>query len=764
MAINYNGPDFGFGNTGKSTLNKGNDIYVTTINAPNALHQFASYTSLFTLSALSQADLEDTTTLLNSKPHDIILRSSGIGPTENSQRAPLSAEDKKIIDKNERLKGAVEKSRSTLSANRDLYIRNVTMNSIPGLNEKRRLTSVTQISMEIVEPAGITLLERIRGAAINNGYLDHLDAPFLLTIDFKGFDEQGRPASAKDSQNMKRLIPVKLVDMQMDVTQAGTVYTVKAIPYNEFAYVNRYNYPRTAGTLSPDGKRLSDVFKTLEALLNKQNEDEKDTGLVEKPDIYSITFAGKSTADIKGASDKNYIEDTFITTENLEQQGMATQGVTGTDGGFYVASGTEIPPDYMKINSSNAITKILEEIMKGHPAYSDKKFDQWKSKVTKTLNVAQFKGGAQEVLDQAQDFYFDYFKIRASVVPVKGDFDNIRATNRKKINFHVEPYKVHAYSLAIPGVSTGQNFKNFVFKTYNYIFTGDNVDVMDVNINYKVAYFQSRLKDFEATDLRKNTIEDASDKATGGTSATEHNTDGNLLLKSEVSNAKGEGTGKTGGTPTQLDSFLDSLTHPLADMVNVRMEILGDPAWISQSQFIPLNAKNFARGAGTASDPDIGYWRQNKDRIWNSDLGCYNTDVAEPIIMLNFRMPTDLNDQTGIYELQADQSAEFSGLYRVVQVEHNFTDGKYTNVLNLTRFNNQGVIISDPVPSASVILRDGTSYVVLKNELTKFYSAKELTNVKSNLTSIGRKYIDLVSANVSRIKNKITNKIKGLIS
>jgi hypothetical protein len=589
-----------------------------------------------------------------------------------------------------------------------------------------------------------------------------------LTIDFKGFDEQGRPASAKDSQNMKRLIPVKLVDMQMSVTQAGTVYAVKAIPYNEFAYVNRYNYPRTAGTLSPDGKRLSDVFKSLEELLNKQNEDEKDTGLNEKPDIYSITFAGRSTADIKGATadikGDSYIEDAFITTDNLEQSGMASQGVTGADGAEYNAAGIEIPPDYMKINSNFAITKILEEIMKGHPAYSNKKFDQWNSKVRKTLNVAQFKGGAQEVLDQAQDYYFNYFKIRASVVPVEGDFDNIRATNRKKINFHVEPYKVHAYSLAIPGVSTGKNFKDFVFKTYNYIFTGDNVDVMDLDINYKVAYFQARLKDFEATEVRKNTIEDASDKATGGTSATDHNTDGNLLLKSEVSNAKGEGAGKTGGTPTQLDSFLDSLTHPLADMVNVRMEILGDPAWISQSQFIPLNAKNFARGAGTASDPDIGYWRRNKDRIWNSDLRCYNTDVAEPIILLNFRMPTDLNDQTGVYELQADQSAEFSGLYRVVQVEHNFTDGKYTNVLNLTRFNNQGVIISDPVPTASVTESNGVSYIVLKNELTKFYSAKELTNVKSNLTSIGRKYIDLVSANVSRIKNKITNKIKGFIS
>ena len=115
-------------------------------------------------------------------------------------------------------------------------------------------------------------------------------------------------------------------------------------------------------------------------------------------------------------------------------------------------------------------------------------------------------------------------------------------------------------------------------------------------------------------------------------------------------------------------------------------------------------------------------------------------------------------------QLQADQSAEFSGLYRVVQVEHNFTDGKYTNVLNLTRFNNQCVIISDPIPKSSVTTKDGETFIVLQNDLKNFYSAKELTNVRSNLTSIGKKYIDLVSANVSRIKNKAINKIKGFIS
>ena len=147
----YNGPDFGFTNTGKSTLNKGNNTYVTTINDPNILHQFASYNALFTLSALSEDDLKNTPTLLNSKAHDIIVGSSGIG-TDVNQSSPAAnlakATDGATLS--DRLVSAALQSRQTLGKNRDLYMRRVTLNSIPGLNEKRRLTSVTQINMEII--------------------------------------------------------------------------------------------------------------------------------------------------------------------------------------------------------------------------------------------------------------------------------------------------------------------------------------------------------------------------------------------------------------------------------------------------------------------------------------------------------------------------------------------------------------------------------------------------------------------------------------
>ena len=348
-------------------------------------------------------------------------------------------------------------------------------------------------------------------------------------------------------------------------------------------------------------------------------------------------------------------------------------------------------------------------------------------------------------------------------MPQEGKFDEIRGTQQKHVHYHVETYKVHAYSLAIPGVSTGDNFKSFVFKTYNYIFTGDNVDVLDLNIDYKVAYFQGKLKNFEATDKLKNKIEDVKVESTGGTSATDHAQDGNLLFQSETIIAKNEGTGKTGGTPQELDSFLDYLTHPLADMVNIKLEILGDPAWISQSQFIPLNSKTFTQGVGKGVDSDIDYWRVNRGRIWNDKLRCYNTDVAEPIILLKFRMPKDFNDQTGVYELQSSQAAEFSGLYRVVTVEHNFTDGKYTNVLSLTRFNNQGVNISNPVPGTKAVDRNGVVHIMTENEVYSLFSKKDILEGKINITSIAKKYIDLASANVSRVKAKITNKIKNKI-
>ena len=405
----------------------------------------------------------------------------------------------------------------------------------------------------------------------------------------------------------------------------------------------------------------------------------------------------------------------------------------------------------MKITAGQSITYILENIMKSHPTVTVDKFKDWESTVKRKLG--EVKGGASAVFEASKtaEMHFDYFRIRSTVIPTTV-YDPKRKTNVKLIEYVISPYKFHAYSLAIPGVSTGKNFEAFVHKTYNYIFTGENVDILDLNIKYKVAYFVSQLKSIDNTKKNKvATTHNPHVDITARTSARDDAHDQTFILKSEAGMAQSGGTGLTVGGTTAFDQFLDYLTHPKADMVVVRMEILGDPAWISQSQFIPANPK--FTGDGESVDPNIGIFQHTMNAIWNSDLRCYNADVAEPIILLNYKMPTDINDKKGTYELQNTKSVSFSGLYRVVQVEHSFSEGKYTNVLHMVRFNNQGYDISKPYTEYKVHGVNGETFVGSKEDVTGMYTDDPsglsgfddiFANIKSKLKKVVKKSVDNV--------------------
>ena len=174
------------------------------------------------------------------------------------------------------------------------------------------------------------------------------------------------------------------------------------------------------------------------------------------------------------------------------------------------------------------------------------------------------------------DMWFDYFRIRSSVIPTE-QYDLKRQTNAKKIKFVVSPYRVHAYSLSIPGVSTGQNFKSFVYKTYNYIFTGDNVDVQNLRINYKTAYYLRNVRGDDQSGTEKGWLSEFFQgfKEIFG---QERDPEPLLPLRQYPSAIMGGNTVSTNsGTEKKAQQFYDYLTHPEVDMMKIELDILGDP-------------------------------------------------------------------------------------------------------------------------------------------------------------------------------------------
>jgi hypothetical protein len=637
---------------------------------PNVLHKFASYNTLFTLSALSTREIRNPKLFFTSAPHDIIARSGGIGAAANRNEKPAFEQDNQFTDetkatiiKSTALRDALGRASTEFMKNNDLYFKNVEMTSIPGLNDLRRLTSVTNIMMELVEPSGITLLEKIKAAAANNGFLDHLDAPYMLTIEFKGFDELGREIK-ENTDFTKRVIPIKLITMDIDVNQGGSYYSIKAIPYNEFALTNQFMYPRTSGTLASTNRSFKDAVKNLQDILDEQNQDEQVNGYNQYPDRYDISIS----QDLNPEAQLSY--------ELLGQAGM-------TQKNNVVEPGSEaFTMEYIKFNSSVNLLMLLENLMKTHPDYGAKSFDEWSKAVSTPGNTGAFDPNG------ALSTYFKYFRIRTSIEPT-ANFDQIRQTNAKIIRIVVEPFYISAYNLATAGIHQDKNYKGYVAKAYNYIFTGDNLDIQSLDINYKVAYYQSRLKDVEANDDRTFSQSNKEQTEQTGTPSNREKwrSDQYLPLKSEVSVYKSSNSNRLAKGNARVDQFFDAITNPLADMVVVNMSILGDPAWLGQSQFIPATPVN---SNGSSQDNNIDFFRGGAmTNIWNPKLRCFNYDVAEPITNLTFKVPQDFDDKKGVYEMSSAQQAVFSGLYRVTQVQHSFTDGQFTQRLTMVRFNNQ---------------------------------------------------------------------------
>jgi hypothetical protein len=635
---------------------------------PNPLFKYASYSTIFTLSAMNQTELKDPETLFKGAPHDIIVRSGGIGdPRVSTNAEPVSSAVREKIS--EKAQQVIDDAQAVLAQGRDLYFNSVRMENIPSLNEKRRLTSVTSVEMEITEPMGISLLDKIRGAAANCNFLDHINAPYLLTMEFKGYDELGNIISEKEQKVLQRKIPVKLISMNITVNQGSTVYTMKAVPYNERGFFNNPTYLRTSGQILA-GDNIQDSMNNVANLLNKQVKDEKNDKMIEIPDTYQIVV-DELFRDEKPMQGNLGTMDIAV---GQQDQRFPNQGVGGQSPGPQRGQQGKKPRKAGTVKQGDNILTIMSELMKSLPRFQEEG------------SIGKFMAA---IKDSTEEMYFDYFMIESSVVPDPNQFDRLRGVHPSTITYNIVPYKVHAYSLAEPGTSTGTNFEPFVKKAYNYIFTGDNVDILDLSINYKVAYFSSKLKDIEgkASGDKLSATSDKPETVKKGDPETVDPFLGpGFIHQSQPGVAKSVTSGINKGPSTALDQRMDALSNPKGDMVKVDMTILGDPAYLGQTQFIPTTAD---KDTLAANQKKLSFSSGNR-MVWNEIFGNYNMGFGDTVVRLTFRSPADVNDKLGIYDINEQEQIQFSGLYRVIKVISTFADGKFTQVLEMVRFKNQG--------------------------------------------------------------------------
>ena len=648
---------------------------------PNELNQFSSFTyniALYMLNSNSYVNLMTAPSSPQAVLNDslLLMRSGGVG---------LEGRDSEI----ERSVGFAD----------NFYIDDLELNSIAtGPSKFKQNTNVTEIRFTIMEPRGVTLLEKLREAAkftLTTTKEKYIHAPYLLEVKFKGYDELGQPIVAPSKP---KYIPIKITDINFEVTADGTMYKVQAIPYamsllgqiNSTIPTNVELTASTIGNIFSDGLRTltkevteerippgpagpegatrkvekikyGDSYKNLgEVLTDYQRKRTKPTirnNKVEK-DGKTVTEEKEIPAEAEQYDTYEFLLATEIANAKLNVEAIfdaldtpAPTGQKKDDGkanksqfqayaeGFRGTVSLDKDRKTFKINAGTDITKLLNLVIM-HSDYMDK-----------------------NILENAEKGVTDgkpikWFTIKPIIKSAKGDgkgFDGKDGRYKYHIQYVVSPSVIyyHDFPWAPKSKPKGLGFH----KVYDYIFSGKNTEVLDFKMQFRSAFMQVMTAGTGSPFADKSADDDFSS-----------------LVKTQAISAEGNTTnGKDSLTRARAKDLFSSVMSDGVDMIELNMGIKGDPAYLATSDSYWQDKVRQGKQYTSAFMPD----------------GTINYDLTSPYIQVNLKTPTDYDEITGLANPNTASNSTFSGIYRVTNISSTFSGGLFEQKLTGMRATQQ---------------------------------------------------------------------------
>ena len=603
----------------------------------NPLNSFKSYDCLFTLACLSKSQ-QNSANFNTNNINNILATSRGNWGNSGSRRV------------------------QTDFGSFDYFIDDVVIASIPTVSEKTGNTLATKITFKITEPysMGLFLIAMQQGAGRAGYTTNFQQAPYILIIEFAGYVND-----TPSQTNIARYLPLIFIDVKMRVTSSGCTYDCECVPYNEVGFRDQYT------TAPADLKVSGSDVKTM--ILNGEN-----SLLTAMKKKFQLDFTSKE----------------ITVTDSIDIQFPSSQTDTG--------------------NGGNAISesKIFDNLdtaglpsFPSHDAVFDPKKQIYKQDVVKSVDktnvVFNFRQNIkiQDVITEIvirSDYIvkqltnadvvrdpkgmINWFRIETQVLD--GPESPQLGRQTRKTIYRVLPFQVHMSKFLPPGgIPPGYpQITETVNRVYNYLYTGQNTEVLGIDLNFDMAFFSSVPSDLGSKTGESNPNQaglsagQTRPKTTISSETLAYTTPGvGFTAANQPQSQEGIQYRAAGGggadlpATAQVRTYQALLENP-SDLVNIEMTIMGDPYYL----------------------PSSGMGNQMIESVSDNLLkdGSMNYQSGELDIVLNFRTPIDFDPVTGLYKfvIKIDQ---YSGLYFITEVESRFNHNKFTQIIKATRRRSQ---------------------------------------------------------------------------
>lgn len=670
--------------------NVGGNKQKTIPATPNPLDAYSSYAYGLTLHVLTR---DDYNTLVET-PHDF-------KPTKTL----ISSAGRYVDTRDPAFK-------------EDFYFDELKFDTVIGLNAHARGTNVISVDFTIIEPYGMTLLDRIMD--VNNLHLNgknYLEMPYLLEISFFGADDAGKMSKIS---NHTKWIPLKLTGFKISASVKGAEYKISGVPFNHMANLESIQGLKTrmeisaktvgdyfSNTWNTDTVASADTYRANDKRFKDQSNAKQNPGGGRATSGYKdprLIGTTSDTESVSDATDPGPFKSTSLTAAwNAWMASEAKSGNLGqADEISFAFTDTELrdspivdakkssvrrvapttTPTAAKsqtqttattnfdsvvhdLEAGTSINDVLNIVLSQSKYFLDQAIDS--SSQSKDANQKPTDDATAQ--DQAKPVKM--WKIIPSI-KLK-DFDNERNQWAKAITFHVKTYTVYQNrDDRLPKSPPPSPVKE-----YDYFYTGHNNSIISFDIDFNALYFTAinvdRNKVNNTTGASQKPGTNEKDKPDSNADAHQIGQEKRELVADDQ--AAGAGGAVNRSETLNAKSALQSIyTSAAGDLINLKVQILGDPEFIKQDDLY--------------INPTISSGPADPNNIYAPGTKSLDMDSGELYCYVTFRTPGDFNDANGMYDLDSKNKyavSAFTGYYRIIKVSNEFRNGKFIQNLELIR-------------------------------------------------------------------------------
>jgi hypothetical protein len=595
-----------------------------------------------------------------------------------------NAFDNRLLTKNRRL-GSINNREEGL----DFYIEDLNIEIQLPQGSENLATAPTLVDFKIIEPIGFSFLQDLAIASTRiNGLSPLVKAArsqptsmqqnYILGIRFYGYDVNGKVVNPgtnpklgsinteKTDKNSisERFIPILIRDLTFKLDDKATVYSCTA-QYQavQVAFGEKVN--ATKSNTRIQGKTVNGALTGPEGLLTQLNDKAQilvDEETVKIPTTYEIEWIGGDDNPIAKSLlvDDKYVQKALTEMYNAPSTNKANVSGTARARTYDPTSRT------LQFATGTAITEIIDNIIVKSSFISDALngvgTGQTESQINPNAN-----------LKKLQWYYIN------PVTEIVGRDDDLNDW-AYKITYQIGVYE-------IPYIRT--QYKNATsiypgpYKVYNYIYTGENSEVIEFEQTYNNLYGVYKTTTSISTE---NVAVDDLYRKIGSVP----------LTPSPSSNSNSVGGKQNGGSI--LNENVRAQLYSPNDQATAKLKILGDPDWIMTIIGVDQQISSLYSGTSNANEL-LREGSRSLDLVKNITRQRYGSDYSinpyggQVFIQIIFGIATDYQDN-GLLDVGNDimfyedtkvSEANIQGfVYQAQHVYNSFSRGQFTQTFDLS--------------------------------------------------------------------------------